>query len=81
MQIIYTKNNCVGIRKNIHTIADAKKILLKIRPERWAVFLDYYKGRRFHNATDINFVVAHDDTYFKNIGYVPPTQFTLQKEL
>lgn len=77
MQIIYTKNNCVGIEKDIRTIADAKRFLLNLRPEIWAVFLDFYKGRKFHNATDIDFVVAHDDTYFKNIGYVPPTQFTL----
>lgn len=78
MQIIYSKNNCAGLKKNIRTISEAKTFLRKIKPERWALFLDYYKGRRFHNATDINFVVAHDDTYFKNIGYVPPTQFNLE---
>lgn len=34
---------------------------------RWAIYRDFYKGRPFHNATDPDYLIAHDDPYWHNV--------------
>ena len=38
----------------------------------WAIYLEYRQGQRFHNATDADYLVDHDDPYWHRRGVPGP---------
>ena len=34
---------------------------------RWAIYRPYVNGRPFHNATDPDYLIEHNDPYWRNV--------------
>lgn len=52
-----------GTLRRVKRIAHARNL------KHWAIYRTMYKGRRFHNATDSDFLIEHhDDPYWLNRG-------------
>ena len=67
--LLYSVDTCRGM-----DIASLNKIINFIRthkPERWAVYKQVHNGREFHNATDQDFLVDHNDSYWFNCMVKP----------
>jgi hypothetical protein len=61
--LLYTdKRQCRGQRKGTK---HALLAFAQTQP-KWALYKLYHRGRIFHNATDPDYLVAHDDPYWQN---------------
>lgn len=72
-ELLYTKLNCRGLlRGNKEKI---RKYLCNINPEQWAVYRTMFNGHTFHNATDVDFLVDHNDSFWYNCNVKPSGLF------
>lgn len=71
MILLYTDAfNCRGQRRGTYhellRFANTHPLLC------WAIYWEHLQGQRFHNATDRNFLVDHDDPYWHNRNVFGP---------
>lgn len=71
MILLYTDANCCcGQRRG--TYHELVRWTIERDVHRWAIYMEYLQGERFHNATDRNFLVDHDDVAWHNRGVPGP---------
>jgi len=54
------RGQCKGTVQQLKTVAHRNGY------PRWAIYREYTAKGRFHNATDEDFLICHDDTYWHN---------------
>ena len=71
MILLYTDTaHCRGMRRGRYH--ELLRYALEQRTLRWAIYEEYRRDERFHNATDSAFLVDHDDAYWHNRGVPGP---------
>lgn len=67
MILLYTTTNSVRCR-----LEGTERALRRFLREAgsqirlWSLYRDFYQGRPFHNATDSDYLVDHDDPYWND---------------
>lgn len=71
MILLYTDAcNCRAQRRG--TYHELVHFAIARQAHCWAIYLEYWQGQRFHNATDRDYLVDHDDPYWRRRGVPGP---------